>query len=179
MRGLVRRVFFDRSSWGTSVLGICHAAQASPHTSPQWHLLANMRLLAKAVGRPRASAKLLGSTSIYGRRHLTNNGFFRVSEEVREALNSGKPVVALETTIYTHGRSTHASNYSIIADRTSRISISRKRSSCIPPRERSPHQWWSARNYRHIRWCGTCWHGSRRADKVGFVCRQCDHSEAL
>lgn len=38
-----------------------------------------------------------------GRRHLTNNGFFRVSEEVREALHSNKPVVALETTIYTHG----------------------------------------------------------------------------
>ncbi|KNG44377.1 hypothetical protein TW65_08731 [Stemphylium lycopersici] len=38
-----------------------------------------------------------------GRRHLTNNGFFRVSEEVREALHSKKPVVALETTIYTHG----------------------------------------------------------------------------
>ena len=29
--------------------------------------------------------------------------FFRVSEEVQEALNTGKPVVALETTIYTHG----------------------------------------------------------------------------
>ena len=29
--------------------------------------------------------------------------FLRVSEEVREALNTGKPVVALETTIYTHG----------------------------------------------------------------------------
>lgn len=38
-----------------------------------------------------------------GRRFLTNNGFFRVSEEVREALHSNKPVVALETTIYTHG----------------------------------------------------------------------------
>ncbi|KAK2762848.1 hypothetical protein FQN54_001023 [Arachnomyces sp. PD_36] len=29
--------------------------------------------------------------------------FFKVSEEVRDALNTGKPVVALETTIYTHG----------------------------------------------------------------------------
>lgn len=28
---------------------------------------------------------------------------FRISEEVREALHSNKPVVALETTIYTHG----------------------------------------------------------------------------
>lgn len=62
-----------------------------------------MRLLAKAIGRPRVSSRLLGPASTYGRRHLTNNGFFRVSEEVREALHSKKPVVALETTIYTHG----------------------------------------------------------------------------
>jgi pseudouridine-5'-phosphate glycosidase/pseudouridine kinase len=42
------------------------------------------------------------------RRYLTNNGFFRVSEEVREALDSKKPVVALETTIYTHGERLNA-----------------------------------------------------------------------
>jgi pseudouridine-5'-phosphate glycosidase/pseudouridine kinase len=62
-----------------------------------------MTLLTKAIGRSRLSSRLLSPTSIYGRRHLTNNGFFRVSEEVREALHSNKPVVALETTIYTHG----------------------------------------------------------------------------
>jgi len=33
----------------------------------------------------------------------TNNSFLKISEEVQDALNSGKPVVALETTIYTHG----------------------------------------------------------------------------
>jgi pseudouridine-5'-phosphate glycosidase/pseudouridine kinase len=32
-----------------------------------------------------------------------DNNIFRISEEVREALHSNKPVVALETTIYTHG----------------------------------------------------------------------------
>ena len=31
------------------------------------------------------------------------NPFIRVSEEVREAIETQKPVVALETTIYTHG----------------------------------------------------------------------------
>jgi pseudouridine-5'-phosphate glycosidase/pseudouridine kinase len=37
-------------------------------------------------------------------RHISaNNSFLKVSEEVREAINSKKPVVALETTIYTHG----------------------------------------------------------------------------
>lgn len=34
---------------------------------------------------------------------ITNSSFLQVSEEVREALHSKKPVVALETTIYTHG----------------------------------------------------------------------------
>jgi Indigoidine synthase A like protein len=38
------------------------------------------------------------------RRHFgSRNDFFKVSEEVREGLHHGKPVVALETTIYTHG----------------------------------------------------------------------------
>lgn len=32
------------------------------------------------------------------------NAFFKVSEEVEDALETGKPVVALETTIYTHGQ---------------------------------------------------------------------------
>ncbi|KAF2711561.1 hypothetical protein K504DRAFT_223871 [Pleomassaria siparia CBS 279.74] len=62
-----------------------------------------MRLLAGALARPRLSfhSSLLQSSA--GRRRITNNGFFRVSEEVREALAAKKPVVALETTIYTHG----------------------------------------------------------------------------
>ena len=33
----------------------------------------------------------------------TRNDLFKVSEEVQDALATGKPVVALETTIYTHG----------------------------------------------------------------------------
>jgi hypothetical protein len=35
---------------------------------------------------------------------VASNAFLRVHDEVLEALNSKKPVVALETTIYTHGR---------------------------------------------------------------------------
>ncbi|KAF1942433.1 IdgA domain-containing protein [Clathrospora elynae] len=62
-----------------------------------------MRLLSSVTARPQISSRLLRLASASGRRHLTNNGFFRVSEEVREALNSNKPIVALETTIYTHG----------------------------------------------------------------------------
>lgn len=33
--------------------------------------------------------------------------FLEVSEEVQAAVNARKPVVALETTIYTHGRPAH------------------------------------------------------------------------
>jgi pseudouridine-5'-phosphate glycosidase/pseudouridine kinase len=70
-----------------------------------------MRLLAPSIGRPRILPSRCRIATATGRRHLTNNGFFRVSDEVREALNSKKPVVALETTIYTHGRYSHIHIY--------------------------------------------------------------------
>ena len=39
-----------------------------------------------------------------GHRHVSSgSSLLRVSEEVTDALKTGKPVVALETTIYTHG----------------------------------------------------------------------------
>ena len=77
-------------------------AQASSHSAvdPRNIHQDTMRLLSRAVPRPRLPQR---SCTSLGRRTLTNNGFFRVSEEVREALHSKKPVVALETTIYTHG----------------------------------------------------------------------------
>ena len=37
-------------------------------------------------------------------RGCSRDDFFKVSEEVRHAIETGKPVVALETTIYTHGQ---------------------------------------------------------------------------
>ncbi|PIA96233.1 Pseudouridine-5'-phosphate glycosidase [Cercospora beticola] len=44
------------------------------------------------------------SIQITSRRHLsTNSKYFRVSEEVQQAIAEKKPVVALESTIYTHG----------------------------------------------------------------------------
>lgn len=52
----------------------------------------------------RAHHKILPSTRIGQRRLLsTNSRFFQVSEEVRQALSEKRPVVALESTIYTHG----------------------------------------------------------------------------
>jgi pseudouridylate synthase / pseudouridine kinase len=42
--------------------------------------------------------------SVYSRRnYASRNSLFKVSEEVQDALQNRKPVVALETTIYTHG----------------------------------------------------------------------------
>ena len=35
---------------------------------------------------------------------MTDNSFFKISPEVRDAVMGGQPVVALETTIYTHGK---------------------------------------------------------------------------
>ncbi|KLJ05546.1 serine/threonine protein kinase [Blastomyces silverae] len=46
----------------------------------------------------------LGHKSPHGRRHFGETSkFLKVSEEVQDAVASSRPVVALETTIYTHG----------------------------------------------------------------------------
>ncbi|RMZ81698.1 hypothetical protein DV737_g2435, partial [Chaetothyriales sp. CBS 132003] len=77
-----RRVWSDD---GASVLMSIFRPVAGPDKAKQqWQLLAQVqkRLLSNIRGRDR---------------------FFRVSEEVQDALQTGKPVVALETTIYTHG----------------------------------------------------------------------------
>ncbi|KAF2195446.1 hypothetical protein K469DRAFT_722679 [Zopfia rhizophila CBS 207.26] len=62
-----------------------------------------MASICRATWRPRLHSRSEALLLTVRRRLLTNNGFFRVSDEVQEALNSKKPVVALETTIYTHG----------------------------------------------------------------------------
>lgn len=41
--------------------------------------------------------------TIHRRTLSVNSAFFKVSEDVQDALRKKKPVVALETTIYTHG----------------------------------------------------------------------------
>jgi hypothetical protein len=56
--------------------------------------------VAHNLGVPRFRVfKRFQSTQRLGSR----NDFFKISEEVQEALETGRPVVALETTIYTHG----------------------------------------------------------------------------
>jgi pseudouridylate synthase / pseudouridine kinase len=64
--------------------------------------LTRLRGVSSAEGRfSRVSCRYFGS----------RNDFFRVSEEVQDALQSGKPVVALETTIYTHGMDVELLSY--------------------------------------------------------------------
>lgn len=59
--------------------------------------------------RSRSRVPYLGTNVVFQtRRHARcnirpGNTFINVSEEVREAIETQKPVVALETTIYTHG----------------------------------------------------------------------------
>lgn len=89
---------------------------ASRRLAPTIHnrtTLAIMRLVTQAFARPRLSQQRSLLSTVAGQPRLTNNGFFRVSEEVREALHSKKPVVALETTIYTHGIWTDARKLAI------------------------------------------------------------------
>ena len=44
-----------------------------------------------------------GTYRLARRTLATNNGYLQITEEVRQAVSEKRPVVALETTIYTHG----------------------------------------------------------------------------
>jgi pseudouridine-5'-phosphate glycosidase/pseudouridine kinase len=55
-----------------------------PRTSPPTRLLSSRHISNRASG-------------------FANSKFFQVSEEVKDAIATGRPVVALESTIYTHG----------------------------------------------------------------------------
>ncbi|CAI7666825.1 unnamed protein product [Penicillium discolor] len=65
-------------------------------------------MLSRTMFASRAALKsgcLKGTQLSSARRYhgLAQSKFFKVSEEVRDAVATGKPVVSLETTIYTHG----------------------------------------------------------------------------
>jgi hypothetical protein len=62
------------------------------------------RTLGKSSPRWRPTRTTLSKLPVLPCRAVsTNNGFLKISEEIREAIHSKKPIVALETTIYTHG----------------------------------------------------------------------------
>lgn len=52
----------------------------------------------------RGTARLSRPRCFHDLHHHRQSKFLKVSEEVRDAVATGKPVVALETTIYTHGQ---------------------------------------------------------------------------
>ena len=60
--------------------------------------------LLRAARRLAAPLRQPSTRSLSSHGSSFRNDIFKVSEEVREALETGKPVVALETTIYTHGQ---------------------------------------------------------------------------
>lgn len=63
-------------------------------------------MLARAVLRSprwRRGTSLPRARYLHGLKDSPQSRFLNVSEEVRDAVATGKPVVALETTIYTHG----------------------------------------------------------------------------
>jgi pseudouridine-5'-phosphate glycosidase/pseudouridine kinase len=55
------------------------------------------------TGLTRPLSRILAENPRIKRHVHSNNRFFQVSTEVHEAVVTGKPVVALESTIYTHG----------------------------------------------------------------------------
>lgn len=66
------------------------------------------------------TARLPRARCLHDLHKLAQSKFLQVSEEVRDAVATGKPVVALETTIYTHGECYNRAE--------AHISISRKTS---------------------------------------------------
>jgi hypothetical protein len=76
----------------------------NPQQSDYIDLSRYLNMFSRTLGRSslkwRPTSKLLLSAH---RAISTNNGFLKISEEVQEAIHSKKPIVALETTIYTHG----------------------------------------------------------------------------
>ena len=100
------------------------------------------------------STNLPGLLPVSFRRY--NNGLARskllnISEEIQDAVATGKPVVALESTIYTHGIYTPSTSLlaHIHGSVTSRISIPRKLSPRIAAGIGRSSKWRSTCHYRN------------------------------
>ena len=66
-------------------------------------LLASQMSVLRTGATRRLPECLLSANGVRSRRQSTQSPFLRVSEEVQQALAEHRPVVALESTIYTHG----------------------------------------------------------------------------
>lgn len=99
--------------------------------------------------------------------------FLKVSEEVQDALNLGKPVVALETTIYTHGKFCSRVLFcSVELTNATRLPISSKHSPCVAARISCPSQWRSSGDGWYFQRHRACWNVSRRAHRAGTFRRE-------
>lgn len=75
------------------IFSVCEAMPPLSRGFQRLHIAHNLGVPRFRIFKRFQSTQRLGS----------RNGFFKISEEVQEALETGRPVVALETTIYTHG----------------------------------------------------------------------------
>lgn len=88
------------------MLFLKHVLVVSLSTVMIFHKLPSSGQLHQALGALSASQRAASRRLYSSHRPPTTKypeTIFKVSEEVAEAVQSGKPVVALETTIYTHG----------------------------------------------------------------------------
>lgn len=69
-----------------------------------------LRRTASSVLKRKAHVRWSSTSNTRG----MNEKYFKISEEVQDAVKAKKPVVALETTIYTHGTSLFLSETSVV-----------------------------------------------------------------
>ena len=96
------------------------------------------------LGARRAQSLLLAAHSAFhSTRRLKHpplpaERFVQISDEVREAVKTGRPVIALETTIYTHGmshlRSKHLCKFADLTLTRTRLPLSGECSPCFASR---------------------------------------------
>lgn len=137
-------------------------------------LMAGLRL-----HRSSASISCLLQAGVRGRtiklqpqRSLVNitNHYFKVSEEVREAIENHQPVVALETTIYTHGRYQRSLWCAPSFTNVIRFPLSRKHGFGFPLGICGPRQWRRSSYHRRTEWhcsCGVFGRGADRTNRDG------------
>lgn len=105
-------------------------------------------------------------------RQQSQNRFLKVSEEVQDALNTGKPVVALETTIYTHGKlRLRVVRCFKELKNSNRLSLPGEHRPRFAARIYRAGQWRGSGNDWDSQWYRACWYVCRGAYRAGKFCR--------
>ena len=104
------------------------------------------------------SGNHLKSSSRRQQTRLLSSQLLKVSEEVANAIKLKKPVVALESAIYTHGKMNSALlQWLGLEFWYARLSLSRECRFGIPSRICDSCQRWNPSHYRYSAWGSTCW----------------------